>query len=126
MELRKQSELGGLDEDSGHVWSYEQRVVMDEEKMLAEDTASEEEGVQDEDFDKTREQLRKLRKLLADIQSKQLSERHRLAVHAATNEHSHSRMVLTSLFETVLFMAITGFQIYTIRKWFSGSPVLGR
>lgn len=124
--MRREKELGGVDEKTGHVWTYEQKALAAEAKMLDEDTASEEEGIQDEDFDKTRDQLRKLRRLLADIQSKQLSERRRLAVHAATNEHSHSRMVLSSLLETILFMAVTWFQIHTIRKWFSGAPVLGR
>mmetsp|Transcript_17726 Transcript_17726/g.21251 ORF Transcript_17726/g.21251 Transcript_17726/m.21251 type:complete len:299 (+) Transcript_17726:2-898(+) len=126
MEMRRQNDLGGMDEKSGHVWTYEQKALAAEAKLLDEDTASQEEGIQDEDFDKTRDQLRKLRRLLSDIQSKQLSERRRLAVHAATNEHSHSRMVLSSLLETILFMAVTYFQIHTIRKWFSGAPVLGR
>jgi hypothetical protein len=30
------------------------------------------------------------------------------------------------LLQTILFMVVTGFQVYTIRKWFSGAPVLGR
>jgi hypothetical protein len=34
-------------------------------------------------------------------------------------------MVLSNLFETVLFMLVTGYQIYTIRKWFTGN-VLSR
>eukprot|EP00540_Astrosyne_radiata_P021257 CAMPEP_0116837320 /NCGR_PEP_ID=MMETSP0418-20121206/8586_1 /TAXON_ID=1158023 /ORGANISM="Astrosyne radiata, Strain 13vi08-1A" /LENGTH=315 /DNA_ID=CAMNT_0004467187 /DNA_START=92 /DNA_END=1036 /DNA_ORIENTATION=- len=114
MELRKSSELGGTDPDTGHVITYEKRQLMDEEAYLAEDTASEEEGIKDEDFEKTREQLRKLRRLLGEIQTKQQAERHRLVVHAATNEHSHSRMVLSSLLETILFMLVTGYQVYII------------
>jgi len=124
MDLRKESELGGLDEE-GHVWTMREKAMNDEEQFMEEDTAASE-GIKDEDFQSTRDKLKTLRRLLADIQSKQSQERHRLIVHAATNEHSHSRMVLSSLLETILFMAVTGFQVYTIRKWFRGAPVLGR
>jgi len=124
LDLRKESELGGVDA-AGHVWTVRQKTMEDEESYLEEDTAASE-GIKDEDFLSTREKLKTLRRLLADIQSKQSQERHRLIVHAATNEHSHSRMVLSSLLETILFMAVTGFQVYTIRKWFRGAPVLGR
>jgi hypothetical protein len=125
MDLRKSSELGGLDPKTQHVLTFEQKAIQEEDRLLEQDTASQE-GIKDEDFQSTRDKLRSLRKLLADIQEKQNQERHRVLVHAATNEHSHSRMVLSSLMETILFMVVTGFQVYTIRKWFKGAPVLGR
>jgi formate dehydrogenase maturation protein FdhE len=103
----------------------EQKEVSDEDRLMDEDSAVME-GIKDEDFDSTKDKLKTLRRLLADIQTKQQQERHRLIVHAATNEHSHSRMVLSSLLETILFMAVTGFQVFTIRRWFKGAPVLGR
>ena len=116
--------MGGLGED-GHVLSYDQKTLKEEDKLLEEDTAAEE-GIKDEDFQATRDKLRQLRRLLAEIHSSQQKERRRLIIHANTNKHSHSRMVLSSLMETVLFMAVTGFQVYTIRKWFRGAPALGR
>lgn len=124
MEMRKESELGGLNE-YGHVKTYEEQKMTQEDQELEEDTASEE-GIKDEDFAETREKVKDLRRLLNDIQSMQQKERRRLTVHAETNEHSHSNMVLNSLMETLFFMAVTGYQVYTIRKWFSGAPVLGR
>jgi emp24/gp25L/p24 family/GOLD len=124
IEMRKASELGGLD-DSGHVRTYESKVAMDEDSELEKDTASQE-GIKDEDFEETREKIKDLRRLLNEIQALQQKERRRLTVHAETNEHSQSRMALSSLLETLLFMAVTGFQVYTIRKWFSGAPALGR
>lgn len=122
--MRKESELGGLDE-SGHVITYESKYTLEEDLELEKDTASQE-GIKDEDFQQTRDKVKELRRLLNEIQSMQQKERRRLTVHAETNEHSHSRMVLSSLMETLLFMGITGYQIYTIRRWFSGAPVLGR
>lgn len=116
--------MGGVNEN-GHVFTYQEKALKEEDTYMQEDTA-ESEGIKDEDFQNTRDKLKTLRRLIADIQSKQSQERHRLMVHASTNEHSHSRMVLSSLLETVLFMAVTGYQVYTIRKWFRGAPVLGK
>ncbi|KAL7578329.1 hypothetical protein ACA910_012736 [Epithemia clementina (nom. ined.)] len=124
IDFRKQSDYGDLGRD-GHVLTLEEKAVQEEEKAMEEDTASKE-GIKDEDFNSTREKLKTLRRLLADIQSKQSQERHRLMIHSATNEHSHSRMVLSSLLETILFMLVTGFQVFTIRRWFQGAPALGR
>lgn len=123
--MRKSNDLG-FDKRSGHVVSYEDHAMNEQKRLMDQDTASQEEGVDDKDFESTRAQLGRLRHLLNEIEKKQAKERHRLLVHKATNEHSHSRMVLSSLLETVVYMVITGFQVYTIRKWFSGAPILGR
>ena len=125
LEMRKESDLGGVDPETGHVFTYAKQEELSENKFLEEDSASLEEGaIKDEDFLMVKGQLQRLRHLLSQIQQKQATERHRLTVHAATNEHSHSRMVLSNLFETILFMIVTGFQVYTIRKWFSGQSTL--
>lgn len=124
LDFRKESDYGGIGEE-GHVFTLEEKYVQEEERSMEEATALEE-GIKDEDFQSTREKLKTLRRLLADIQAKQTQERHRLMVHSATNEHSHSRMVLSSLLETILFMLVTGFQVFTIRRWFQGAPALGR
>jgi Skp family chaperone for outer membrane proteins len=124
IEMRKESELGGIDKD-GHVITYEMKDMREEDEELEKDTASQE-GIKDEDFEETKVKVKELRRLLNEIQSMQQKERRRLAVHAETNEHSHSRMVLSSLLETLLFMAVTGYQVFTIRRWFSGAPALGR
>jgi hypothetical protein len=124
IDFRKESEMGGLNEN-GFVRTYEEKIMEEEEKTMEEDTAAEE-GIKDEDFADTRAKLKALRRLLADIQNKQQQERHRLVLHTATNEHSHSRMVMSSLLETLLFLVVTSFQVYTIQRWFKGAPVLGR
>jgi emp24/gp25L/p24 family/GOLD len=108
------------------VLTYANKEENQENKFLEEDSALLEAGaINDEDFEIVKQQMKRLRQQLSSIQSMQAIERHRLIVHASTNEHSHSRMVLNNLFETVLFMLVTGYQIYTIRKWFTGN-VLSR
>jgi hypothetical protein len=124
IDFRKESEMGGLN-DQGHVRTYEQMLVEEEEEVMEEDTAVEE-GIKDADFEMARAKLKTLRRLLADIQNRQQLERHRLVLHSTTNKHSHSRMVLSSLLETLMFVVVSGFQVFTIRRWFKGAPVLGR
>ncbi len=113
--MRKESDLGGLNAD-GHVKTFEEKEMLEEDRELEEDTATEE-GIKDEDFQETREKVKDLQRLLNEIQSMQQKERRRLTMHAETNnEHSHSRMMISSLFETLLLMAVTGYQqVYTIQ-----------
>lgn len=118
IQFRKSSELG-IDNKTSHVTTYEEFSILEDEKEIDQDAAKE------EDLSAAKTQIRTLHRILANIRDKQENERRRLEVHKATNEHSHSRMVLNSLMETVLFMVVTGFQVYTIRKWFSGNPLLG-
>jgi len=109
----------GFSTETNHVNTYEEASLLEDEEEIDLDAAKE------EDLRTAKTQVRTLHRILSSIRSKQENERHRLEVHSATNEHSHSRMVLSSLMETVLFMIVTGFQVYTVRKWFQGTPMLG-
>ena len=102
-------------------------MLQNEKKLMARLQASagkDGSGIKEEDLQTTREQVTKMNRLLNEIREKQVNEQHRLGIHKAVNEHSHSKMVVHSLFETVLYIAVSGFQVYTIRKWFSGNPIL--
>lgn len=118
IEFRKESELGWYDAVE-RVHTYDEARLnalnkdVDANAHLADEV-------------KTKTQLKILNHLMAAIKEKQREDKRRLEVHAAINEHSHSRMVLGSLAETVLFIIVTGFQIFTIRKWFTSEPMLGK
>jgi hypothetical protein len=103
-------------------------MLVNEKRLMAKMEAAAkndaEGGVKTEDLQSTRDLVTKMNRVLNETREKQVNERHRLGIHKAVNEHSHSRMVLGSLFETVLYIAVSGFQVYTIRKWFSGNPIL--
>ena len=127
MELRKSSEVGKPNTKTGHLSTYEHHEMQQHEKKLLKRMNSknlEANGVKEKDLEMTRKQITKLNKLLYEIKERQMHERHRLGVHKAVNEHSHSRMVMNSLFETIFYIGISVFQIYTIKKWFTGSPIL--
>lgn len=127
-DLRTSTELGQPNQKTGHIQTYERHdMLMNEKKLMAKLDANAKlaEGfVKEEDLKTTKDQIAKMNRLLNEIREKQVNERHRLGVHKAVNEHSHSRMVVGSLFETVCYIVISGFQVYTIRRWFSGNPIL--
>mmetsp|Transcript_47974 Transcript_47974/g.71073 ORF Transcript_47974/g.71073 Transcript_47974/m.71073 type:complete len:344 (-) Transcript_47974:113-1144(-) len=123
MELRKSSELGSPDKTSGHIMTYEHRAMLDNERLGK--TPPKDAATKD-DLKVAGDMVRKLSRHLEQIKRKQSIERHEISVHSKINEHSRSRMVLGSLLETVLFIAVTGFQVYSIRKWFEGPAMLGR
>lgn len=57
---------------------------------------------------------------LGDVQQKQQKERHRLALQTAANQNNHHKMVVSSLFETVVFIGVSLFQLFWVRRWFEG------
>lgn len=147
IEFRKESDVGGPNHKTGNLQTYERYAMLQKEKKLFGEGKQEAamrkleqvkkakeagdanlpipDAIQAKDLANSKSQMQRLNRLLNDIKEKQQNERHRLAIHFALNEHSHSRMVLSSLFETVFYIAVSGFQVHTIRKWFRGNPILG-
>lgn len=147
IEFRKSSEVGSPNRKSGHLQTYERHEMLLKEKKLFGDGLFEAEkrkldaeaeakrvgdqnvpipdALKEKDLANSKNQLTRLNRLINDVKEMQQKERHRISIHAALNEHSHGRMVLSSLFETVFYIAVSGFQVYTIRKWFRGNPILG-
>lgn len=117
LEMRKSSELGEPDFNTGHVPTIESNIEVIEEKEI--------EAAKEEDLADAKKHIKNLKRTLNDIRDLQNKEKHRLEQHQELNMHSHSRMVVNSLLETALFIGVTGFQVYTIRKWFQGGPLLG-
>lgn len=135
MELRKESTHGRVDSRTGHVPGLEEVEIHSEIRALYEeeekDASSAPEsggkgGIEDEDLRVTREQLRILERVYSEIIAKQLEERRKWNWRTIKNQHLYSHLVLGNLVETVVYMGITGWQVYTIRKWFGGDHKLGR
>mmetsp|Transcript_12898 Transcript_12898/g.30604 ORF Transcript_12898/g.30604 Transcript_12898/m.30604 type:complete len:334 (-) Transcript_12898:159-1160(-) len=139
-ELRKESDYG-MHPSNEHVLSQDDyRKLQEDATVDAQESAMKDgrrnvqqlqwqqgEMAKDEDFEQAKEKIKELRGHLADIQSLMAKERRRVATHKQINEHSQRRMIKASFLETILFVAITLFQVYLIHTWFtSGAPVLGR
>ncbi|TFJ85973.1 hypothetical protein NSK_002793 [Nannochloropsis salina CCMP1776] len=63
---------------------------------------------------------------LTDVQHKQVKERHRLALQTAANQKNHQKMVVSSVFETVVFIGVSLFQLFWVRRWFEGRGLRAR
>jgi hypothetical protein len=131
MELRKSSTYGQIDKHTGHVPGSDMNFTHSEIHSLfdKEDDATvlaEEGAIKTEDLSTTKEQLRILEKVYQEIITKQLEERRVWNWRTVKNQHLYSHLVLGNLVETVVYCLISGYQVYTIRKWFGGNPKLGR
>ncbi|KAL7430572.1 hypothetical protein ACHAXH_003092 [Discostella pseudostelligera] len=130
MELRSGS---NLDPRTGHVLSIEETETHSEIHSLYQDEVSEERKaaiaasiIKDEDLVTTREQLRILERVYSEIIAKQLEERRTWNWRTIKNQKSYGHLVMGNFLETLAYMGITGWQVYTIRRWFGGGPTLGR
>ncbi len=112
---RQGGEVVGLD-STGHVPVY-----------VPTSNVEDPDAIKDEHVDGLLERLKSLEMQFSSVEKRQSNERHRLNVHIETNEASHSRMVIGSLLETVIFIAVSAFQIIILKKWFDGkgSGMLG-
>jgi hypothetical protein len=131
MELRKSSTYGPIDKHTGHVPGSDAALTHSEIHHLyeKEDDATvlaEEGAIKTEDLSTTKEQLRILERVYQEIITKQLEERRVWNWRTVKNQHLYSHLVLGNLVETVVYCVISGYQVYTIRKWFGGGPSLGR
>jgi len=147
IEMRSTSDVGPINHKTGHLQTYERHdMLLREKKLFGDDRMKAQEkmiadlekakaagdsnlpipdAIKEHDLQNSRHQMQTINRLLNDIKEKQQNERHRILHHTTLNQHSHGRMVLSSLFETVFYIAVSGFQVYTIRKWFRGNPILG-
>lgn len=129
MDMRKSSEFG-YDNSTGHVMTWEKRDEMARMISVLQErfqNVEEEDGIKEEDFDSVKKRVSDLRRVLTDIQIKQGSARNRMTSHHTINQHSHSHMVSLSIMQTAVLIAVTGYQVFTIRRWFTGpQTLLGR
>ena len=73
-----------------------------------------------QDLDRVAQSVKNLKKLANQVVNQQARDRNRLEVHASLNEESHNNMVVGSLMETVVFIGVSLFQIFYVRRWFEG------
>jgi hypothetical protein len=65
------------------------------------------------------EALERIRKGIKNIQIQQQVDRHRLQLHSMTNKMANNRVIISSIVETVFFVAAALFQIFYVRRWFA-------
>ncbi len=62
--------------------------------------------------------LTKIQKGIFNLQLQQQRDRHRLNLHAAMNAKNYNEVFYGSVIETCVFILVSLFQLYFIRRWF--------
>lgn len=81
-------------------------------------------GKNTENIEKIEKRVVSLRSQLAVLKEKQSRERRRLAHHKNLYDAKHNTMVEGSLFETIVYIVCSAFQIIFVRRWFSGKGMI--
>lgn len=139
MDIRSSADLGGIDPETGHVYTYDERELIDEEERIMGKEQAEEEKliaeelekalkdqVSDYDLDATRTLMAEVNRLVSDMMKQQQSVHARIKGHEHDARRNYRGMVRSGTIETVLYVVITLIQVYTVRKWLLSNTVLGR
>lgn len=98
--------------------------VLDGDGATRDDATS---AAEDEDLDALKASLVAARERLEETRRRTEQERRQTQTHAAHSDHSRSRLLHRSLWETVVFVGALTWQLYVVRRWIQQcGPVLGR
>ncbi|KAL7527420.1 hypothetical protein ACHAXR_004119, partial [Thalassiosira sp. AJA248-18] len=144
MDIRSSADLGGIDPETWHVYTHDEREAIDEEERIMElknrePSADEVEAklvaeelekalqnqVGDFDLEETKNLMTEVNRLVSQLQSKQQNVHHRIKGHENDARRNYKRIVRSGWIETALYIVITLFQVYTVRKWLLSKNVLG-
>ena len=145
VDIRSSAEdkLGGVDLETGHVYTHEKREELDEEQRILgstvdaqqaeQDRLAEEQlrqeieaAVKDYDLESTKKLMSEMNSLVMQLQQRQGAMMKRAKGHEAQARRNNRRIARSGMIETVLYLLITGFQVYTIHSWLLRNSLLGR
>jgi hypothetical protein len=143
MDIRSSVDLGGINRETGHVYTYDERATMDEEDRInfVEKSKAAEEAqkslvkeelekllenqVNDFDLKASKSMLTSLNDMVGLLQKRQTSVHRRIKGHEGDARRNYKKIVRSGILETGLYLFITLFQIYSLRKWLLSSSLLG-
>lgn len=147
MDMRCGSKLGGVDQDTGHVFTEEKRQLLDDEESIdfkvtpieerqldantyatsnAEMQKEIENQVREQDLHATTAQMKHLNTLVSEMKKFQQEMHHRIKSHEAGARRNYEGMIWIGKLETLLYFVIMGAQIYTLRSWLLSNTLLGK
>ena len=99
-----------------------------EEDRLAEEQLQKEiaEQVKDYDLQATQKMMSNMNSLVMQLQSQHQSMMTRSKGHQVQARRNYKQIVRSGMVETVLYLIITGFQVYTIHSWLLRNSLLRR
>ena len=146
MDIRNSAALGGVDSETGHVWTFADWDEWEEEQRINKLTELKEKAKADEEARKTLEQLNdalqgqvkdydleatqrlmtEVNSLVSEMQQKQSAVHQRIKSHEGIAKRNYQRIKKSGMLETVLYLLITGYQVYTVHNWLLSTNSLGR
>jgi len=145
MDIRSSADLGGIDPETWHVYTHDEREDIDEEersmglkskgpsaeevetKLVAEELDKAlKNQVRDYDLASTRKLMEDVQQVVSQMQKKQRDVQKRIKSHEGDAKRNYRKILRSGMMETVLYIVITLFQVYTVHKWLLGSNMLGR
>ena len=143
IDIRSSADLGGINRDTGHVYTHDERDELDEEEriMNAEKEADEkreaklvaeelekalQSQVRDYDIQVMKQLMNEINSVVNQVQKKQANVHNRIKGHESTARRNYKKIIRNGIVQTVLFLVITLFQLYTIHKWLLSNNTLGR
>ena len=120
MDMRTANKLKGINPGTGHVYTYQLREFLDEqEELFGKAQAT------DEDFVESKLMLKGMHELTSDLMKSQHDRMARIRAHDNDARRGAAALAWSSKFETLLYVVITGVQVYTVHKWLLSNQ-LGR
>jgi len=149
MDARSSSKMGGVDEETGHVYTYAKRDLLNEEAAIDNKNGNNNKNgsrldsntyqssieelskllvnqVEDADLHQTRDQIKVLNAKTSDIMTEIQTRMTRIRAHEHGARRNSANMAWSSKVKTLVFAVISGFQVYTMRKWLLSNSLLGR
>lgn len=152
LDLRSSLRLGGVDSGTGHVFTYDTRDLLKEEsdidnnndgdgdrgsidKSLDSNTYQSEleelskiliNQVQDADLTRTKDQVKELNVKASEIMTEIQNRMKRIRSHELSARRNNVNLTWSSKVETLMFAVISGFQVFTLRRWLLSNTLLGR
>ena len=142
LDIRSGAELGGINRETGHVYTFDEREDLDEEERILNSQPSAEEveakivmeelekALKDQvdgyDLEAMKKLTNEVNHLVNQLQKKQSSVHKRMKSHEQDARRNYKKIIRNGMIQTVLFLVITLFQLYTIHKWLLSNNMLGK
>lgn len=146
MDIRDSGYLGGVNKETGHVWKFadweeweeEQRInklnelkekaKADEEARLAMEQLNSalKDQIKDYDLAATQRLMTEVNSLVSEMQQKQSAVHTRIKSQEGIAKRNYQKIKKSGIVETVMYLLITGYQVYTVHNWLLSTNSLGR
>lgn len=146
MDIRNSAVMGGVNSETGHVWTFDDWEEWEEEQRinqlneLKEKAKKDEEArvllenlntalkdqIKDYDLESTQRMMGEINNLVARMQQSQSAVHQRIKSHEGVARRNYQKIKKSGIVETVLYLIITGYQVYTVHNWLLSTNSLGR